>query len=192
MTVHVSRLRLATAIILFIIGSWMFGRIDSCHYIDRKKAPHIIDVHLMPDSTTKTWQTYSTRFFDSAYVRMAAKAYSPSRYMATYYMLDFCYPFIYAFLFLSLISGFKGTRFHKIMRVVIVACSVFDLCENTSFAYFLFHQSGTANRVVAFCTTIKSILYFLCILVSAITFLIWLFKRLNATKKNPGQTIFTK
>lgn len=183
MTMPISVYRLLIAVLLFIAGSWMFSRIDSCHYITRtKEVPHIIDSHLAWNGA-KDWQEWSTRFFDSAYVRKAAKAYNPSRYMRCYYILDFCYPFIYGFLFLTLVSGFRQSRFYRIMRVIIMACCIFDLSENTSFAWFLFHQQGTANGVVAFCTTIKSILFFLCIVVAALSFLVWTIKRI----KLPGK-----
>jgi hypothetical protein len=184
MTTAISPLRLMSSILLFIVGSLMFGWIDGCGFIHRSaEVPHIIDVHLIPDSSIKTLQSYSKRFFDSAYVRRAATAYNPSRYVSSYYLVDFFYPFIYCFLFLSLISGFKNTRFHKMMAVLILTCGLFDLSENTSFAYFLFHQSGHVNRVVAFCTTIKAILFSLCIVLSVLAFLIWIIRRLKLQRK---------
>jgi hypothetical protein len=176
-TTTISASRLVTAIILFIAGTMMFGRIKNSGYADCRTLPHIIDAHLMPDSSTKTWETYSKRFFDSAYVREAAKSYKPRRYISTYYILDFFYPIIYCFLFLTLVSGFKGSGFYRVFSIVIIACGIFDLSENTSFAYFLFHQSGNANSFVAFFTTVKSILFSICILVSIPGFLIWAIKR---------------
>jgi hypothetical protein len=132
---------------------------------------HIIDSHLIPDSSVHNLHDVGKRFFDANYVYEAAKRYQPQHYLRSFYIVDFFFPFIYAIFFLALAAYWKGTLFYKIFSAGIVVCMLLDLSENTTFLYYLFHQEGRLYHYVAIFTTLKSVLFFLGMLTAAGAFL---------------------
>lgn len=165
---------------LFFVGVFLFSQIKSCHYFTpTAAASHIVDTHLMPDGTDTSLQQYGRRFFDAAYVKEAAKAYAPSRYVSSFFILDFFFPFVYGFFLLSLAASWKQRPFYRVLKAGVVLCVLFDLSENFGFAYYLFHRQQNAYHFVAFCTTLKSLLFVSCFSASLLAFIIAVFKRLR-------------
>ncbi|WP_123864481.1 hypothetical protein [Chitinophaga barathri] len=163
--------RLIVFAILFALAAFTFRLISSYGYFERTtEAPHIIDAHLMPGPPDRSFQDYSKRFFDSAYVRQAARHYNPNKYMHSYFILDLLFPFIYYCFFLALAGYWKGSTFYSVLRWAMVAVVLLDLAENTAFAYFLFHQEGNMHQFVAVFTTLKSVLFCLGMFAAAISF----------------------
>jgi hypothetical protein len=163
---------LLLAIALFAIGRWLFAYIERFHFFDGSETiTHIIDVHLIPDRSMSSLSDFGKRFFDHRYVKAAAALYKPDIYMRSFYLVDFFFPFAYGFLFLALFAYWRGTNYFRVFRAAVFACVAFDLSENSFFAYYLFHPRGNANVLVAFCTTVKSILFITCALVAIFGFI---------------------
>ncbi|MBD0332732.1 MAG: hypothetical protein ICV66_08755 [Chitinophagaceae bacterium] len=179
--------RLITSLLLFVVGILLFSQIKSCRYFEpTPTATHIIDTHLMPDGKDTSFKMYSRRFFDHGYVQEAAKTYSPRRYMRSFFVLDFVFPFIYAFLFITWVTYWKCPHFYNTFKIAVIACVAFDLLENATFAYYLFRRSEHIDVLVAVFTTLKSILFILCLLFSLLTFVIETF--INSFKTNTKLT----
>jgi hypothetical protein len=166
--------KLLIAILLFIAANRLFQFINPQIFDKKGRVTHIIDSHLTPEKGVDTsFNAYGQRFFDAAYVKEAAQVYKPGVYMRSFFMLDLIFPFIYGFLFLSLFGAWKNTPFYKTVRWLVFACIVFDLLENGSFAYFLYHQGSAVNRFTAVCTTVKSIFFILCALLALGGVVVW-------------------
>ncbi|UYQ95470.1 hypothetical protein MKQ68_10200 [Chitinophaga horti] len=145
---------------LFFTWTQLFEWIKSTNFFTPNgRVTHIIDTHLMPDTSIHSWPEYTDRFFDGPYVREAAAHYSPDQYLRSFYLVDFIFPIIYLSLLLTLTGYWKGTVFYRLFRAAMIACALFDLLENTSFAYYLFHQDGNLYHYVAIFTTLKSVLF---------------------------------
>lgn len=152
--------RLPVLAFLFAAAVLSFPLIKKCGYFEpTAAAPHIIDSHLQPDGTDSSFAQYSQRFFDHAYVKEAAKHYSPRKYMNSYYLLDFFFPLIYGGFFIALTNYWKGSTFYRTFRSLMIVTMLLDLSENTSFAWYLFHQEGNTQVLVAIFTTLKSVLF---------------------------------
>jgi hypothetical protein len=190
-----SLLRLFISVLLFVTGSLLFGRIKSCRYFEPpakgSRVTHIIDSHVMPDGSITSLKEYGSRFFDQEYVKEAANYYHPHRYMSSYFILDFFYPFTYSFLFLTLATYWKRSGFHQALVAVIIACAVFDWLENSSFAWYLFHQEGGVNKWVAAFTTIKSILFFVCLLFSIVTLFVLAINIFRKPRKSTASKFYS-
>ena len=171
--------KLITTAILFFTAVFIFEQIETSYFRPAHPVNHIIDSHLMPDCGDSTFNIYRERFFDQAYVREAAKLYEPPAYMRSFFILDFFFPFIYSAFFLAMATYWKGTNFYRILKPLVVTCALFDLSENASFAYFLYHQDGNMNIVVSVFTTLKSILFFLGMIISLFAFVASLFSGLR-------------
>ncbi|WP_157986684.1 hypothetical protein [Chitinophaga alhagiae] len=146
--------------VLFIVWVLLFEWIKPYGYFHAgDTVTHIIDSHLQPDSSIHSLAEYGGRFFDHGYVQAAAPRYDPGKYLRSFYIVDFFFPFIYLNFFLALAGYWKGTAFYRVYRAAMIFCALFDLLENTSFAYYLFHQDGGMHQLVAIFTTLKSVLF---------------------------------
>jgi hypothetical protein len=165
---------------LFALGVLLFSRIKRVGYFTPTPAvSHIIDVHLQPDGTDTSLAEYLHRFFDAGYVREAAKRYVPSKYLRSFFMVDLFFPIAYGFFFLSLAAYWQKAGFCRVLKIAVGFCVAFDLLENSSFAFFLFHQQTNAAPVVALFTTLKSILFVTLFATSILAFVIAVFKTLK-------------
>ena len=170
--------KLLIGVILFMAAYLLFEYIQPRYFRPSGAVSHIIDSHLMPEKNRDTsCKAYGARFFDASYVRDALGAYDRKGYLKNFFPLDLVFPFVYGFLFLTLVSGWKKARFYRLMIVIVAACMFFDISENFSFAWFLFHPDTGLNELVAICTTVKSILFFLSFVFSISGFIYWCYRK---------------
>ncbi len=134
------------------------------------KAPpglHIIDVHVQDCKIAG--------LFNGPYVELAARYYDKEKYQHSFLVLDFFFPVIYSLLFASLGFAFRNRKWYWLVLSMIVAGALFDYGENFSFLYYLNHPSHWQASLVAFCTSIKSLLFAFNIVSSIILFVLGLF-----------------
>ena len=118
-------------------------------------------------------RVFDLKFFDEAYVRLAKNGgYIPAQYYNLYFPLDLVFPVIYTSMFLTALQLYKNRKFYKQLRYVVFAGMIFDYLENISFAMYLRSSSLEFSSLVAFFTTIKSILF----AVNFIVFLIYILR----------------
>ncbi len=113
--------------------------------------------------------------FDGPYVEKAAKYYDREKYQHSFIILDFFFPVIYSLLFVSLGFAYRSRKWYGLFLSLIVAGALFDYGENFNMLYYLYHPSHRQASLVAFCTSIKSLLFAFNIVSNILLFVIGLF-----------------
>lgn len=127
-----------------------FGKITE--YILQRPdiTPHPIDVHILE----------CFKFFDANYVQNAVQSgYNKVNYFKLFFPLDLVFPIIYTLLFFSILSQFKGKIFYKWASGLIITGCLLDYGENFSFAFYLISNFNPLSFIVAFFTSVKSIVF---------------------------------
>ena len=135
---------------LFLIFALIFFPWANDYCFNDNTGLHIIDVHVQKCGVNG--------LFDGPYVEEAALKYRDGKYEKSFLIVDTIFPIVYSLLFISLISV-RETKYHVLFVALIVAGALFDYGENFSFLYYLHHPSPRQAGIVAFFTSIKSILF---------------------------------
>ena len=142
-------------IILFLFLTVIFSFIFECiqpYYIkpnESGRLPEPIDAVTMKDK----------EIFNANYVIYAKeKSYKIDNYYQSFFIVDMVFPIIYTLFFLSALTTVNYWKRYNLFKKLILAAMVADYLENISFAVFLKLKGDGLAPVVAFFTTIKSLL----------------------------------
>lgn len=155
---------LLVSVLAFAVCVYTFGSVNPYVFTPSAEATHIIDSHL---------QECHRCFFDSGYVQLAAQQYIPAHYLHAYYILDFIFPFVYSTLYLLLASGLRGRKSYRLFLATVIIGGAFDLLENTSFVFYLYHRLDWLSVQVAIFTTLKSVLFLANAIFALVAFIGW-------------------
>ena len=99
------------------------------------------------------------KLFNPDYLVTAKEqGYDKLNYYRIYLPIDFVFPWIYSFLFLSALSFIKG-KFFKILLIIVITGAALDYTENVSFSIFLSAPDNSMAGFVATITMLKTILF---------------------------------
>jgi hypothetical protein len=137
-------------LLLFSIAKYAFSLITS-HILKRPDiTPHPIDVHVLE----------CFKFFDYQYVQNARQfGYNHANYFKLFFPLDLVFPIIYSLLFLSIVQQLQKKTYFKTALVLIFTGYFLDYGENFSFAIYLIYNLRPLAFIVAFFTSLKSIVF---------------------------------
>ena len=158
-------------LVIFFLFKFAFSHFINPYYIQDKCAtPYPIDVRM---AETCKWA-------DTGYLVTAKQVgYDRKHYYYSFLPADLIFPIFYSLLFLSTFQYCdKYPLLRKILTVFVVAGWLADWSEDTCFAFFLSTPGNGLASVVAFFTSIKTILIILnllvCIFFLAKAFFYWL------------------
>jgi hypothetical protein len=138
---------------------FLFEGVSSYYIANQLISPHPIDSHLL----------YSLRFFDSQYVVLAKNGgYNIPNFFKSFFVIDLIFPLVYTLLFLSIAQLTKLSRYYEILFYLILIGILLDYTENLSFAVFLKLNGDRFAAVIAFFTTLKSIVFSLNLIASSL------------------------
>jgi len=99
------------------------------------------------------------KLFNPDYLVTAKQhGYDKLNYYRIYLPIDFVFPWIYSFLFLSALSFIKGKLF-RILAIIVITGGALDYIENISFSIFLSASDNSMAGFVATITMLKTILF---------------------------------
>jgi hypothetical protein len=137
-------------LLLFLIAKYTFGIITGHILKCPDITPHPIDVHVLE----------CFKFFDYQYVQNARQfGYNHANYFKFFFPLDLVFPIIYSLLFLSIVQQLQKKTYFKTAVVLIFTGCFLDYGENFSFAAYLMYNFNPLGFVVAFFTSLKSIVF---------------------------------
>ena len=157
--------------VLFLAFRYLFIRIEPAYLQNPGLTPHPIDAHVL----------VCRQFFDAEYVRLAKNGgYDIKQFYRLFVPLDLVFPLIYTLLFLSMLSIFRARGICRYLKWLVIVGCLFDYLENLSFLLFLKSADPWLAPVVAFFTTIKSLLFacnFILFLIAVVVGLLLLTRR---------------
>ena len=157
-------------LLIFFAFKFAFSHFINPYYIqDRCATPYPIDVRVA--------ETY--KWADTAYLVTAKHVgYNHQRYYFSFLPADLIFPIFYTLLFLTSLQYCEKSTLRKFLTIFVLAGMFADWSEDTSFAIFLGATGDGMAPVVAFFTSVKTVLVALNIMVSifflAKGFITWL------------------
>lgn len=144
-------------LLIFFAFKFAFDFINPYYLQDRCATPYPIDVRTVE---TNKWA-------DTEYLVQAKHAgYNHQRYYFSFFPADLVFPLFYTALFLSSLLYCRVHKLRNILTLFVVAGLLADWSEDVSFAIFLGTAGDGISPVVAFFTTVKTVLFILNIMVS--------------------------
>lgn len=157
-------------LLIFFLFKFAFSHFINPYYIqDRCVTPYPIDVRV---AETHKWS-------DTGYLVTAKKVgYNHLRYYQSFLPVDLIFPIFYTLLFLTSLKYCANPTLKKILVILVMAGGLADWSEDISFASFLGIADNGLASIVAFFTSVKTVLIFLniiiCILFLVKALRIWL------------------
>lgn len=136
--------------VLFFIFRYLFTLAIPYFIYNPALTPHSIDAHVAECKC----------FFDAEYVKLAKYGgYFHEGFYKTFALIDLVFPIIYTTMFLTALAIHRGQRMYIYLKCLVIAGCVADYLENFSFAIYLQLKGPELSPLIAFFTSIKSILF---------------------------------
>ena len=152
-------------LLLFFIFRFIFSKITFYYIKDRLVTPHPIDV----DAAKQRGLARMQYVIDAK-----QKGYDHARYYQSFLPLDLLFPIIYALLFLSALAFCGNPMLKSLLTTLVIANVILDWLEDISFSVFLAARQNTLAGVVAFFTSVKTLLFVINLLLT----IFWIIKGL--------------
>jgi len=144
------QLTAAVVLLAICVGFYFLFESIKDDYCNCEGNIHIIDSHVK--------ECKFAGLFDGPYVEKAAKYYDKEKYKGSFLFIDTLFPIAYSAFLLSLSYAFRRKAWYRWVVAAVVAGIVFDYGENFSFLNYLSAPSPGQANLVAFFTSMKSII----------------------------------
>ena len=144
-------------LIICVIFFFIFQGVEP-YYFSGTPPLHTIDLHIKCVGLKG--------LFDWGYLSRVRHAYDPDRYRCTYYLIDLAFLLVYTFLFFLLSYKFWRKSWIRWIFCVYLVGMLADFIENSAFLYYLKRANESLAIVSSYCTTIKSFIFPLNLIVS--------------------------
>lgn len=139
------------------------------YYFSGQPPDHTVDVHLKHE--------LFEGFFDWQYLNKVQPLYDAEKYLSSYYRLDLAFLLLYTLLFFVLSIRFWNKKWMAWLSAMFVVGMIADLAENTTLYYFLTTPEDRLAKISMLCTSIKSVLFVVNLVLSCSLYIRGLFRR---------------